>query len=123
MFIHGIIFADDVDALVGKDFVHLIDLVRRQFVFFHEVHDFCIGQAAFLLPHLSMTLLDVLQARAWRSFALNGFFIAASFFLGRLYGASFSSSFFSLLSYHLSFYSPWCTGSFLLLKTIVSFHR
>ena len=83
MFRHGVVFADDVDALVGKDFIHLVDLVRRQFVFFHEVHDFRIRQAALLLPHLQ-ELLDVLQGQGLAFFFTQRFLGGSVLLLGRL---------------------------------------
>ena len=114
VFIHGIIFADDVDALVGKDFVHLIDLVRRQFVFFHEVHDFCIGQAAFLLPHLQ-ELLDVLQGQGLAFFFTQRFLYGCILFLGRLTARRFLRRFFRYFRIicrfiHHGVQSPFCSS-------------
>ena len=55
-----VVFSEDIDALFRKDFIHAVHLVGIQFVFFHDIHDFCIRQAAFFLARLDQ-LLNVLE--------------------------------------------------------------
>ena len=62
--IHGhlVIFADDVNPLIGKHFIHLVNLIRSQVIFFHHVHDFCIRQTSLFLSRFNQ-LLDMLQCQ------------------------------------------------------------
>ena len=60
--IHGhlVIFTDNIDAFVSKHLIHLVNLIGSQIIFFHHIHDFCIGQAPLFLSRLNQ-LLDMLQ--------------------------------------------------------------